>query len=82
MNIAQSISLFVLAGLCEIGGGYLVWIWLREGRSRWIGLIGGLVLMLYGVLAVYEYSAIEPKWLYIGNSGCINWFCTTAGSQD
>lgn len=24
--------LFVLAGLCEVGGGCLVWGWLREGR--------------------------------------------------
>lgn len=29
----QSIGLFVAAGLCEIGGGYLVWLWLREERS-------------------------------------------------
>ncbi len=27
-----SIGLFVLAGFCEIGGGYLVWLWLREGK--------------------------------------------------
>ncbi|WP_449590779.1 hypothetical protein [Pseudomonas aeruginosa] len=20
---------FILAGLCEIGGGYLIWLWLR-----------------------------------------------------
>jgi len=38
--MTQSIVLFALAGLCEIGGGYLVWIWLREGRSHWIGLLG------------------------------------------
>ncbi len=25
-------ALFVLAGLCEIGGGYLVWGWMREGK--------------------------------------------------
>lgn len=24
--------LFVLAGLCEIGGGYLVWGWVREHK--------------------------------------------------
>jgi small multidrug resistance family-3 protein len=28
-----SLSLFALAGLCEIGGGYLVWLWLREGKT-------------------------------------------------
>ena len=28
-NISISLFLFFLAGLCEIGGGYLVWLWLR-----------------------------------------------------
>ncbi|WP_268750667.1 hypothetical protein [Desulfatitalea tepidiphila] len=27
----KSILYFLLAGLYEIGGGYLVWLWLREG---------------------------------------------------
>ena len=25
--------LIVVAGLAEIGGGYLVWLWLRNGKS-------------------------------------------------
>ena len=29
VEITTSIFYFVLAGLCEIGGGYLVWLWLR-----------------------------------------------------
>ena len=32
MSILWSVLLFVVAGLCEIGGGYLVWQWLREGK--------------------------------------------------
>ena len=35
--VARSLSLFVLAGLCEIGGGYLVWLWLREGKGLLTG---------------------------------------------
>ena len=33
VEAVKSIIYFVLAGLCEIGGGYLVWLWLREGKS-------------------------------------------------
>ena len=33
-----AIILFVLAGLAEIGGGYLVWLWLREGMPFWYGI--------------------------------------------
>lgn len=48
--IAKSVALFILAGLLEIGGGYLVWLWLREGRAFLLGALGGLVLFLYGVV--------------------------------
>lgn len=46
--------LFVAAGLLEIGGGYLVWGWLREGRPLPWALIGALVLALYGVVAALQ----------------------------
>jgi len=46
--------LFVVAGLCEIGGGYLVWGWLREGRPLpWV-VLGALVLALYGFVAALQ----------------------------
>lgn len=33
MEIARSLFFFLLAGLCEIGGGYLMWLCIREGRG-------------------------------------------------
>ncbi len=54
MKVFYSIVLFVLAGLCEIGGGYLIWLWLREGKSWWYGVVGGIVLVLYGVVATIQ----------------------------
>ncbi|OPY70672.1 MAG: hypothetical protein A4E57_00289 [Syntrophorhabdaceae bacterium PtaU1.Bin034] len=50
----KSICYFVLAGLCEIGGGYLVWLWLREDKPLWYGLIGAFVLVLYGVVPTLQ----------------------------
>jgi small multidrug resistance family-3 protein len=50
----RSLLLFVLAGLCEIGGGYLVWLWLREGKSIWLAIFGVLVLGVYGVLPTLQ----------------------------
>ena len=52
--VARSLSLFVLAGLCEIGGGYLVWLWLREGKGRLIGIMGSAVLVLYGIIPTFQ----------------------------
>ena len=54
MTILRALLLLVLAGLAEIGGGYLVWQWLREGKAMWIGLVGGLVLTLYGVIPTLQ----------------------------
>ena len=47
-------ALFLLAGLLEIGGGYLMWQWLREKKSVWFGVAGALSLVLYGVAATYQ----------------------------
>ncbi|WP_423128514.1 YnfA family protein [Gaoshiqia sp. Z1-71] len=54
MKIFYSILLFVLAGLCEIGGGYLIWLWLRENKPWWFGAIGGIILVMYGIVATWQ----------------------------
>lgn len=56
MAFIKSVAIFILAGLCEIGGGYLVWLWLRSGKSWWYGLAGGIILALYGVVATLQTS--------------------------
>ena len=33
MLVLKSLAYFLLAGLFEIGGGYLIWQWLRNGAS-------------------------------------------------
>ena len=54
IEIAKSLFFFVLAGFCEIGGGYLVWLWLREGKNMWFGLFGAIVLVIYGVIPTFQ----------------------------
>ncbi|PIQ86117.1 MAG: hypothetical protein COV74_06040 [Candidatus Omnitrophica bacterium CG11_big_fil_rev_8_21_14_0_20_45_26] len=54
MKITFSLFLFLLAGLCEIGGGYLVWQWLRGGKSAWLALFGAVILVLYGVIPTFQ----------------------------
>jgi small multidrug resistance family-3 protein len=50
----KSIFYFVLAGFCEIGGGYLVWLWLREGKPLRYALAGAVVLVLYGIVPTFQ----------------------------
>ncbi|WP_174728533.1 YnfA family protein [Mesobacillus harenae] len=49
-----AIVLFLLAGLAEIGGGYMVWLWLREGKPYWYGIIGSIVLISYGIIPTLQ----------------------------
>ena len=54
IEIARSLGLFALAGLLEIGGGYLVWLSLRNDKPWLLGLLGGVALVLYGVVATWQ----------------------------
>jgi small multidrug resistance family-3 protein len=71
----RSILLFILAGLFEIGGGYLVWQWWRNNAGVVVGALGGLILFLYGILPTYQTEQAarmtlgrQGRWLVHGNS--------------
>jgi small multidrug resistance family-3 protein len=53
----RSIALFVAAAIAEIGGAYLVWQAMREGRPWWFALLGGLALFAYGFAASFQPDA-------------------------
>lgn len=59
MQVAESVLYFILAGLCEIGGGYLVWLWLREGASIWFGVFGAVILVLYELFRHYNQLILD-----------------------
>jgi small multidrug resistance family-3 protein len=54
--VFSTFLLFVVAAIAEIGGGYLVWLWLREKRKIAFGLIGGFILFLYGIIPTFQPS--------------------------
>lgn len=53
-TIIRSFFYFIVAGICEIGGGYLVWLWVREGKPAWLGLIGAVSLFLYVLIQTQQ----------------------------
>lgn len=55
-KILLSLLFFFIASLCEIGGGYLVWLWLREDMSWVLGAVGGFILFLYGIVPTFQPS--------------------------
>ncbi len=54
MEYLKSIFFFVIAGLCEIGGGYLIWLWIREGKGWEFAVLGAVILVLYGIIPTLQ----------------------------
>ncbi len=52
----SSLGLFLLAALAEIGGGYLVWLWIRQKKKIIFGIVGGVVLFTYGIIPTFQAS--------------------------
>ena len=51
--------LFLLAGIAEIGGGYLVWLYMRDDKSPLYLLAGAIILILYGIIPTFQPG---PVW--------------------
>jgi small multidrug resistance family-3 protein len=68
MNVFYSILLFLIAGICEIAGGYLIWLWVKDSRHWWMGLAGGALLVLYGIVATLQI-AISFSRVYAAYGG-------------
>jgi small multidrug resistance family-3 protein len=52
--VLTSVVLFFVAAVAEIGGGYMVWKWLRERKGVLFGILGGIVLFIYGVIPTFQ----------------------------
>lgn len=50
----SSIMIFIVAGLAEIGGGYLVWQWIKAGGSLISGIAGFVLLSFYGIIPTLQ----------------------------
>jgi small multidrug resistance family-3 protein len=56
IKIFITLIFFFLAGLFEIGGGYLIWLWLRNDMGWLLGVLGGFVLFIYGIIPTFQPS--------------------------
>lgn len=64
--LIKSIAVFILAGFCEIGGGYMVWLCLKQGRPAWYGVLGSLILAFYGIVATWQPSNFGRSYATYG----------------
>ena len=50
----------------EIGGGYLMWLWLREKWAWWIGATGALSLARYGIVPTLQPASFGRVYAAYG----------------
>lgn len=55
-QVFLSLGLFVLAGIAEVGGGWLVWGAVRESKPWWCAVLGSVVLVGYGFIPTLQPS--------------------------
>jgi small multidrug resistance family-3 protein len=55
--IAKSVALFAVAAVAEIGGAYLMWQAIKEGRGVLFALAGAVALAGYGAIAALQPDA-------------------------
>jgi small multidrug resistance family-3 protein len=65
-TIIKSIVFFLVAGLLEIGGGYLMWLWLRENWVWWVGALGALILVGYGIIPTFQPASFGRVYAAYG----------------
>ncbi|MBS7078652.1 YnfA family protein [Veillonella seminalis] len=64
--MAKSLFYFVVAGLFEIGGGYLVWLALKEDKGPWYLAAGAVVLFLYGIVPTLQEASFGRVYAAYG----------------
>jgi small multidrug resistance family-3 protein len=57
VSILRVVVLFVLAAAAEIGGSYLIWQAVREGKAWWWAGLGVVALGAYGFIATLQADA-------------------------
>jgi small multidrug resistance family-3 protein len=53
------LALFFVAAIAEIGGGYMVWLWWREKKTIALGVLGGIILFVYGIIPTLHQPNLE-----------------------
>lgn len=53
-NVFYVLSLFIVAGILEIGGGWFIWEKMRDNKPWWWTIIGSIMLIFYGFIPTFQ----------------------------
>ena len=79
IDTVKSLAFFIIAGFFEIGGGYIVWLWLREGKGFEFAILGAILLILYGIIPTFQPATLPMEeyslhCLFYGAGRLTMWF--------
>ena len=66
IDTVKSLAFFIIAGFFEIGGGYMVWLWLREGKGFEFAILGAIMLILYGIIPTFQPATFGRTYAAYG----------------
>lgn len=64
--MTRILGLFILTAVAEIGGCYLPYLWLRQGKTAWLLLPGAVLLALFAWLLTLHPSAAGRTYAAYG----------------
>lgn len=82
--IAKTAALFLLTALAEIGGCYLPYLWLREGRSPWLLVPGAASLAVFAWLLTLHPTGAGRTYAAYGGvyvAAAVFWLWAIEGRQ-
>lgn len=62
----QTIILFIIASIFEISGCYFVWQWFKNNKGAEFGILGVLLLAVYGILAALQTGSFAKVYVVYG----------------
>ncbi len=66
-EIVKSLGLFFITALAELLGSYLMYLWLRQGKPFWFGLLAIVSLVTFGwLLTLHPGAAVRTYAAYGG----------------
>lgn len=66
ITLLKSILFFIIAGFFEIGGGYLIWLWLRESKGIEFAILGAILLVMYGIIPTFQPATFGRTYAAYG----------------
>jgi small multidrug resistance family-3 protein len=64
--MTKTILVFIIASIFEICGCYFIWQWLKNDKGLGVGILGIILLTLYGVVATLQTGIFAKVYVVYG----------------